>query len=198
MTSFFAWNVRGFNKMRKHKNVRTWINSARPAFGCLLETRVHQDRCQEIITTTFPGWKHLTNYDFHRLGRIWFVWSEAVDVEPLSRCSQSITVRIRTVSGDYFLCSCVYASNFQRERLLLWDELSGVKDQYNSGDIPWIILGDFNVTISSSEHSHPFDYVGDQTGMRDFQDFVSNNEVSDLDYTGPTFTWWNNRVMDPI
>lgn len=102
------------------------------------------------------------------------------------------------VSGEDFLCICVYASNFQHERLLLWEELKHVRDNYGNGGKPWILIGDFNVSISSSKHSRPSDYLGDQSGMRDFQDFVIDCGVSDLDYRGLKFSWWNKREQDPI
>lgn len=172
-----------------NNTVRSWIESARPSFGCLFETRVQENLCHGIIENTFPGWSHVTNYDFHRLGRIWLVWSNVVEVHPVHISPQSISVSIKTVSGDQFLCSCVYASNFQKEQLLLWEELRRVIDQHDSGNVPWIIMGDFNVTLSSSETSRSLDYRADQTGMRDFQKFVTDCEVSDLEYTGPELTW---------
>lgn len=64
--------------------------------------------------------------------------------------------------------------------------------------MPWIILGDFNVTLSSSKHSRPYDYTVDQTGIRNFQEAVADCGISDLIYTGPELTWWNKRELDPI
>lgn len=169
-----------------------------PSFGCLLETRVQETHCSGIINETFPGWSYFTNYDCHRLGRIWLILSDAVAVTPLYRSPQSITVWIKPVSGGKFLCSCVHASNFQRDRLLLWEELKYVRDNYGDGGTPWILIGDFNVSLSSSEHSQPSDYFGDQSGMREFQEFVTGFGVSDLDYRGPKFSWWNKHEQDPI
>lgn len=80
----------------------------------------------------------------------------------------------------------------------MWEELRRIRDSQSRDDVRWIILGDFNVTLSSSEHSCSSDYMGDQTGMREFQEFVTDCEVTDLDLTGPLFTWWNNRELDPI
>lgn len=69
MISLFAWNTRGFNEKRKHLSFRSWIQSAAPSFGCLIETRVQESKCDGIITSTLPGWKYLNNYDHHRLGK---------------------------------------------------------------------------------------------------------------------------------
>lgn len=69
---------------------------------------------------------------------------------------------------------------------------------YKHLDMPWILMGDFNVTLSSGEHSRVHDYLTDQRGMRQFQDAVTDCALSDLAYTGALFTWWNKRESDPI
>lgn len=50
MSSFF-WNVRGLNKSTKHSIIRGWINSMK--FGCLIETRVKENKSQSMISSYF-------------------------------------------------------------------------------------------------------------------------------------------------
>lgn len=198
MTSFFAWNTRGFNQMRKQNHVRSWLHSSVPSFGCLLETRVQEVNCPPIVDSVFQGWNHISNYDYHRLGRIWFLWSDAVSITPLYKSPQIITVWVSSVLGEEFICSCVYASTFQADRVLLWEEIRHNRDLFCRQGIPWILLGDFNETLASDEHSRSFDVWRNQSGMRAFQSLVSDCDLTDLDYSGPKFTWWNNRDADPI
>lgn len=58
-------------------------------------------------------------------------------------------------------------------------------------------MGDFNKTLSSSEHS-----LGTnpryQSGMRDFQAVVSSCNLVDMAAVGWTFTWINNQSTNPI
>lgn len=56
MIFFLAWNLRGYNKPRKHMFVKQWVQLEKPLFGCIIETRVQATN-------------HQTNYDHHRLGR---------------------------------------------------------------------------------------------------------------------------------
>lgn len=44
------------------------------------------------------------------------------------------------------MVSCIYTSNFKRDRTLLWEEIRSLKDSFNagSGSVPWIVLGNFN------------------------------------------------------
>ena len=180
MISLFAWNTRGFNKKRKHQSFSSWVRSVTPSFGCLIETRVQESNCHNIITATLPGWQYIHNYDHHRLGKICVVWSDNVNVTVLYKSSQIITVWVTSSTGEQFLCSCIYASNFQNERRHLWSDLINIGSQYASPVMPWIIMGDFNETLSSSEHSIGVD-PQNQSGMRDFQAAVSTCNLTDLD-----------------
>ncbi|CAG7894840.1 unnamed protein product, partial [Brassica rapa] len=58
-------------------------------------------------------------------------------------------------------------------------------------------MGDFNETLSSSEHS-----LGTnpryQSGMRDFQSVVSSCNLVDMAAVGSTFTWINSQPVNPI
>lgn len=72
MASFF-WNVRGFNKYLKHSIVEEWVRSNNMSFGCILETRVKESKSEAILKKVFRGWSYITNYEYSRGGRIWFV-----------------------------------------------------------------------------------------------------------------------------
>ncbi|XP_013632914.1 PREDICTED: uncharacterized protein LOC106338497 [Brassica oleracea var. oleracea] len=123
---------------------------------------------------------YIHNYNHHRLGKICVVWSDNVNVTVLYKSSQIITVWVTSSTGEQFLCSCIYASNFQNERRHLWSDLINIGSQYASPVMPWIIMGDFNETLSSSEHSIGVD-PQNQSGMRDFQAAVSTCNLTDLD-----------------
>lgn len=199
MTSFFAWNMRGFNLPRKHRALRNWIQAEKPLFGCLLETRVQAENHHRCMLAAMPNWNSLTNYAHHPLGRIWVCWNDQVVVTQLHMSAQVITCAIQIPNtGEQFICSAVYAFNTAANRNQLWEELRGAKAAYEHLNLPWIWIGDFNETLASSEHSRAQDYSSDQSGMRCFQEAVNDCSVMDLPYTGAFFTWWNKRVEDPI
>lgn len=70
--------------------------------------------------------------------------------------------------------------------------------EYAHLNLPWILLGDYNVTLSSSEHSRSMDYRSDQINMRAFQEAVTDCSLVDLVFGGALFTWWNQRNGNPI
>lgn len=162
-------------------------------------TRVQEDNHQRCMTAAMPQWKSLTNYGFHPLGRIWVCWSDQVVVTRLHISAHVITCVIQILSlGEQFICSAIYAYNTAAERMQLWEELRGTKAAYDHLSLPWILLGDFNEILASSEHSRTLDYRTDQTGIRHFQELTTDCSMLDLPYTGARFTWWNKREEDPI
>ena len=103
MTSFFSWNMRGFNMSRKHLAVHRWILKEKPIFGCLVETRVKQENHSKCMKAALPGWNSITTYDHHRLGKIWFCWSDKVQVSLLHMSSQVITCAIHVPETEEHL-----------------------------------------------------------------------------------------------
>ncbi|CAG7864375.1 unnamed protein product [Brassica rapa] len=121
--------------------------------------KVQENNHTRCMNAAMPTWNSLTNYEFHHLGRIWFCWSNDVIVTKLHMSAQVITCAIQIPStGEQFICSAIYAFNTVGERMTLWEELRGTKAAYRHLKLPWIILGDFNATLSSSEHSRAMDY----------------------------------------
>lgn len=151
----------------KHSVVRSWVNDNFFQFGCLLETRVKENTTEKIASKVFIGWSASYNYECHHLGQIWVVWKDSVRLTPVYKSSQIITCLV-CVNGDeeYFFCLFVYASNFEGERRVLWDDL---KDHHNSPMFrakKWLVFGYFNEILSREDHSN-VNYIVLQ-GMRDF------------------------------
>lgn len=127
--SGFYWNIHGFNKLKKQSVVREWINKNALKFGCIIETRVKERRMKRIVSYAFPHWSAISNYDYHRLGKLWVVWSPEVRVTPCFKSSEMITVSV-LLDGmvEEFLVSFVYASNCSEERKELWNDLKDHQD----------------------------------------------------------------------
>lgn len=70
MMSFF-WNVREFNKTLKHSIVKELISNKEMIFGCILETKVKENKSVKILNSVFCNWSHMANYECSAGGRIW-------------------------------------------------------------------------------------------------------------------------------
>lgn len=193
MTGFF-WNVRGFNKFSKHEVVRNWIRIKELKFGCLIETRVKENKAKQIVSTVFQDCSFINNYEFSRKGRIWVVWSPQVRVTPVFKSDQIITVSI-LLEGDNeeFFCSFVYGENLKEDRRELWEDIKAHQDSAMFRGKQWIIMGDFNEILDGEEHSSYQDSGLSSEGMREFESAVQYCRLMDLGCQGPKFTWCNKR-----
>nr|XP_043638595.1 uncharacterized protein LOC122609712 [Erigeron canadensis] len=99
---------------------------------------------------------------------------------------QVMLCRIEACQGRVnFFCSFVYASNSGIERRDLWKKLD--KQKQFVGVWPWVIVGDFNVTLNINEHS-----AGGSNAtldMCEFRDTVNLLEVEDIGSNGFFYTW---------
>ncbi|XP_016731131.1 uncharacterized protein [Gossypium hirsutum] len=61
------------------------------------------------------------------------------------------------------------------------------------GSFPWILGGDFNVSLSLEESSCFNGSQGSTSDMRDFQEFVRSIGIVDHAFEGPRYTWSNHQ-----
>lgn len=136
----------GFNyKSNKHSVVKKWMQENSLQFGCLLETRVKENKTHRIVSSVFQNWSFLSNYEFNRLGRIWVVWREGVRLTPILKSGQVVTISVLLEGQEEeFYCSFVYASNLEEERKILWEDLLNHHDSRRFHKKSWMVFGDFN------------------------------------------------------
>lgn len=85
----------------------------------------------------------------------------------------------------------MYARCSGVERLKLWEELQSV---IPSGDIPWIIGGDFNVILNENEKLGGLGF--DQHEALGFAMLIISCSLEDVKFTGDNYTWWNGRIEE--
>lgn len=136
----------------------------------------------------------ISNYEHHRRGRIWIVWTDNVRLTPIFKSDQLITVSVLLEGKtEEFLCTFVYASNFIDEKKKLWKDLRDHHDSPMFRNKPWMIGGDFNEILHGDEHSNYVDSLILTSGMTYFQHTVLACSILDLGYQGSHFTWCNKR-----
>ncbi|KAH0939105.1 LOW QUALITY PROTEIN: hypothetical protein HID58_006566, partial [Brassica napus] len=55
-------------------------------------------------------------------------------------------------TGEQFFCSAIFGYNTAFDRLHLWRDLRATHAAYAHLNLPWILMGDVNVTLMSNEH----------------------------------------------
>ncbi|XP_018467689.2 uncharacterized protein LOC108839423 [Raphanus sativus] len=150
------------------------------------------------MNNILPNWSFASNYEFSDLGKIWIVWKPSVQVNIISKSLQMITCSVKLpFQTSEFVVSFIYASNCRKERRLLWSELEATSCSPQLCGLPWIVLGDFNEIISPAEHSRA-DLSTSTRGMRDFSECLQRCLLSDLHYSGISFTWSNSSVSKKL
>lgn len=197
MSSTFFWNVRGLNEPSKHSPLSSWLNSKPVTFGALLETHVKEASKHNILSAIGRDWKLIDNYLHSDLGKIWILYKEPTKVRVLFVDLQSITCEIVLEGGIEFFYTAIYASNDEVQRLDLWTSLRDTSASFGLQGKPWIINGDFNEILHPDETSNE-NIIRTTRPMRCFGDCLSDLGLFDMPWSGPRFTWQNNRPAGPV
>lgn len=129
MMSFF-WNVREFNKTLKHSIVKELISNKEMIFGCILETKVKENKSVKILNFAFCNWSHMANYECSVGGRIWLFWRDSVHISPVFKTDNLSLYLLRFMMKKYFFSSFIYAKNQVEERKDLWEDICHHKDSH--------------------------------------------------------------------
>ncbi|GKA68338.1 reverse transcriptase domain, reverse transcriptase zinc-binding domain protein, partial [Tanacetum coccineum] len=155
------WNIRSMNQLKKQKAVIDFIKNEKISVCGIVETHIKAAKLSKVADIAFGGWDWVSN-----------------SIHSCKGC--------RIIIGwDKIFCCYVYASNSGVERRILWNELRNIK-AITSG-CPWLLMGDFNVTLNLEEHSAGGSKINGD--MQAFRDCVNDIEVEDINSSGLFFTW---------
>ncbi|XP_071928030.1 uncharacterized protein [Coffea arabica] len=121
-------------------------------------------------------------------GDIWVFYSSPFVCSIVGNSDQHISIHVQSMLlSSPIIMSFVHAKCSVEERRELWCNL--LSDKHFS--LPWCIGGDFNVILAPHEKSggRPFAMA---EGL-DFMSFMEESGAFDIGFSGPSFTWSNNR-----
>ncbi|KAL9249473.1 hypothetical protein AKJ16_DCAP14614 [Drosera capensis] len=149
-TSLRAWNVRGLNRLEKHREIRSVLTQNKLCFVGCLETRVKPSKFQKIVSSCFRNWGWLNNYYYANNSRNWCIWDkEKVDVEFIKASDQFLHVLVTGVAFEFeAMVTLVHAWNTEAQRWTLWRDLISIAD---TCQLPWIALRNFHTFLSYEE-----------------------------------------------
>ncbi|XP_020699543.1 uncharacterized protein LOC110111848 [Dendrobium catenatum] len=193
-----AWNIRGFSSSNKVSFCKNLVQSLHLDMICILENRILP---QSLYDLNFSNCHLLFDieascHNFHcaSSGRIWIKWStDRISFNPSFFSSQMIAGMVSFGSSTPFLLSVIYASNSQVERKVLWEDIRAISP---AGNVPWILMGDFNTCCFSSEKlgGNPLN----QNLLNDINSVIFDTNLKNLGSIGPSYTWFNQRTDSPI
>jgi exonuclease III len=188
--NFCNWNVRGLGDQRKCEDVLTELISIKPDAIFLQETKL-----ADITSTKAKSFlpKSTPSFTFKPAngtagGILNAVSNSRFQVKSSSIDQYSLTSSIRILSNNNeFKTTNVYAPTDHALKQNFLDHLDHIAPQ---NDIPWLLLGDFNLMRHSSEkntdgfHQHEADA---------FNDKINSLSLIELPLLDRRFTWTSNR-----
>ncbi|GFZ01918.1 hypothetical protein Acr_15g0005270 [Actinidia rufa] len=162
-----SWNIRGLKTPLKQNGIFKHVKKNKVVVMGILETKIRNHRIMERIKKKFRDWEMADNFQHFPNGRIlMIIWKgDMVDLEIKDSNAQVV------------------------ERRPLWRDLCRFS---SSIDLPWILLGDFNVVLKGEEKANGLPVT--QYEVKDFQECCYETSVEDLRFTGLFYTWTNNSV----
>ncbi|GJW71500.1 RNA-directed DNA polymerase, eukaryota, reverse transcriptase zinc-binding domain protein [Tanacetum coccineum] len=171
-----------------------------------VDRRLEVDRF--ILMKSHPSKEDMTNWNYDMKQYFKIKWNEVFRKENANESKSDDDLVEENMANDplvanefegmdpgrnvKFFCRFIYANNSGRERQELWKMLEGHKRISNKR--PWILMGDFKVTLKANEHSAGGSFIS--SDMMEFNECVNDLELEDICSTGFQFTW-TKSLKDP-
>ncbi|XP_013654227.2 uncharacterized protein LOC106359004 [Brassica napus] len=161
------------------------------------QTHIKELTLPHIMSSICPRWNYASNHQADDDGRVILIWRDPLSVSIISQSRQSVTCEIKIPGLPAFIYTVVYAANTSQERTDLWAELTHLHSVSDLDSKPWMMGGDFNQILHSTEQSVPFDY-NNSSAMYQFRDTLLQVGLFDSRFQGPSFSWPNKQHALPI
>ena len=137
--------MRGLHERDKRLQIKNLIRMWLQIIICIQETKMElitRGSVRSLMGCHYVDWVYLGSLGAS--GGILVMWDSRV-VENLEEAVGHYLFSCRYKNGGVnfeWAFTSVYGPNVDRERRLLWEEMSGLHSWWN---LPWCVLGDFNV-----------------------------------------------------
>ncbi|XP_074304872.1 uncharacterized protein LOC141639712 [Silene latifolia] len=190
--TIFCWNCRGFGEADDptipylHQSVL----KHHPLILFLQETHTSVDIA--AMKTHHLGFPNYFGVDSNgRSGGLLLYWGRFVDIQVIGSCPRFVFCKMgidvnQGVFSDMYIMF-LYGDPVFQYRSGLWDRISNEI----SGFSPFLVIGDFNQV---DLHSDKFGGSLTIRGQADFIEWKLKNNLVDIPFFGPRFTWTNGQL----
>ncbi|KAK8951856.1 hypothetical protein KSP39_PZI003968 [Platanthera zijinensis] len=189
MSSLLIWNCRGARKKETGNYLRSLIHTHDVGLVGLLETKVELLTRRDIDAIAGRNWEFFHQPAAGKSGGILILWRrDIINVTIVQAMNQCVIVTATLPDHRQWLIAFVYANKAYHVRRQAWELLAA----HNGTSLPMIVGGDFNCLLRSDDKSglSPFHYT---IGSREMDEWITSSALHELHYTGPAFTWCNNK-----
>ncbi|WCJ43864.1 hypothetical protein M5689_024573 [Euphorbia peplus] len=183
----FYWNCRGIGNAPTQNRLSNFCRQFKPDFLCLAEPMVDFSSILISLWNSLNLTPIATNIGSP--ASIWVFCNRNVQTQNIVQVitnAQHITLDVN-ISTTTYRFSFVYGKVSHVERCFLWSDLSNSAGNFTG---PWSIMGDFNAMRGAHEKTGgpPLNI-----SCREFNSFLDNCDMTEIDTKGPFFTWTNGR-----
>lgn len=186
--TIFAWNCQGAASSRFHTALNSYLQGCRPDILILVEPRISGLKADVAIKKIGFANSHRVEAQGYS-GGIWVMWRDTHTINVLQNHRQFVHMEVTSEANDTCLVTAVYGSPNSTMRDKLWQGLTQI---HCDPLIPWVIVGDFNATVASTERSGGGPIMS--RGNAGFRRFLSQTGLIDLGSVGPKFTWQRGHL----
>lgn len=165
-----------------------FLNNLNLDLVCLVDTKSNADRIHHFYNRLTDRWEwDVIPLNGYSRGIV-VLWKRLVVIVTLVAVSRSAFHLIISNSDDSWILTTVYNSHVLSDHRWLWFSLFGIS-LLNS---PCLLTDDFNAISNMTEYRGG-SFKNYSSKLNLFSSFISNNNLIDLGFVGPCFTWCNNQ-----
>ncbi|XP_042944788.1 uncharacterized protein LOC122278670 [Carya illinoinensis] len=176
-------------------NVMEAMNELHANFGNLVEMNEHnvaEENITEREEGEFQVWRDRYNYDSCVSnedvgGKIWLMWKDDTNLVVQAMGDQFITVKM-VENSKTILMTIVYAKCYYQDRRRLWRDL----EVTNLQNVPWIVVGDFNIIRNDSERRGGRPRIS--VAIKDFNNSIDICGLMEMKFSGSSLSWCNGHI----
>lgn len=179
------WNITGIRSKKVIHRLKQLIDINNTLFTTIMEPMVDKDKIEGYIK--FLGYQQCISNDNRK---IWCFWNNISQISIINNKEQQISIKIDDGSTNHpIVITAVYAKCSNMERRELWSSLENISLSING---PWCIGGDYMLSWILKRNQMAIFMYRMQMSI-DFRNCIDNCRTTNIGYTGPKFTWCNNR-----
>ncbi|PKU70997.1 Putative ribonuclease H protein [Dendrobium catenatum] len=183
------WNCRGVRKKNTGHFLRHLVASNEVVMIGLVETKVETFGRHEVDRLVGRGWDYFHHPAVGKSGGLLLLWREDIIRFVVTvTTAQCVGGRMVLPSLQQWNVLLIYANKEYHVRRTLWETIDRVQEP----SIPTIVGGDFNCCLSQEEKMGGKRFCF-SAGAQEMADALARNDLHDLGFSGPKFTWSNNK-----
>lgn len=187
---FLSWNVRGLNEKIKRNNVKKTVLDEAPQVVCLQETKwssVNDVYIRETIGTRLD--QSLQILAHGSAGGVLMAWNSVMFTkigQQIDNYCLSVDLA-NNLDDSIFRITGTYGPSTNSGKGAFFREIRAAQPP---NDLPWLLFGDFNVTLWPQDRSSQGQH---QYQSARFRTTINQLQLMDLRLQGRIYTWSSDR-----